>query len=116
MGTKMLPWRTMLGPIPSLVLARLRRRGSTAAIAIAALAAATALVAIVSGIGLVAADQTVDRTLDKVGADRPVIRVSRFSATSTDFDEATAGARAAFGKHLGGFTGPLVAGVLGSEL
>ena len=106
----------MLGPIPALVLARLRRRGSTAVIAIAALAAATALVAIVSGIGLVAADQTVHRTLDKVGTDRPVVRVSRFEPTSTNFDEATATAEAAFREHLGGVAGPVVAGVLGSEL
>jgi hypothetical protein len=106
----------MAGPIPSLVLARLRRRGSTALIAIAALAAATALVAIVSGIGLVAADATVQRTLDKTGADRPVVRVSRFSPTSTDFAEADATARAAFQSHVGDITGPLVAGFLGSEL
>ena len=79
----------MAGPITSLVLARLRRRGATALIAMAAVGAAAALIAIVSGIGLVAADATVARSLDGAGVDRPLVRVSRFAATDTDYETVT---------------------------
>lgn len=106
----------MLGPVPSLVLARLRRRGATAAISVASVAAAAALIAIVSGIGLIASDATVQRTMGKRGADLPVIRVSRFSPSGRDYDDATASAKAAFHAHLDAFTGPIVSGLLGHEL
>ena len=106
----------MPGPITSLVLARLRRRAATAAISVASVAAAAALIGIVSGIGLIASDATVKRTLGTGGADLPVVRVSRFSPSRTDYDEAKASAEAALGAHLGAFTGALVPGLLGHEL
>jgi hypothetical protein len=106
----------MRGPILSLTLARARRRGATVAISIASVAAAAALIAIISGIGLVASDKTVERTLASQGADRPVIRVSRFSPSSTDLDEARGQADAAMRGHLAGFTHPVVAGLIGHEL
>ena len=76
----------MAAPIVSLVLARLRRRGATALISMAAVGAAAALIAIVTGIGLVAADATVARTLAGEGVERPLIRISRFAPTATDYD------------------------------
>ncbi len=106
----------MPGPITSLVLARLRRRAATAAISVASVAAAAALIGIVSGIGLIAADATVERTLGAGGADLPVVRVSRFSPSGADQAEARASAEAALDEHMGDFTGPLVAGLLGHEL
>jgi FtsX-like permease family protein len=106
----------MAGPIVSLVLARLRRRGSTAAISVAAVAAAAALIAIVAGIGLVASDLTVGRALDGVGPDRPLIRISHFSASSSDFDTTASVADGALGHHLTSFTRPPVRGVLTREL
>ena len=65
----------MLRPVAALVAARTRRRGATTALSIAAIGMATALVAIVAGIGLVAADATLARALATTGADRPVVRV-----------------------------------------
>ncbi len=106
----------MPGPITSLVLARLRRRASTAAISVASVAAAAALIGIVSGIGLIASDATVQRTLGAGGADLPVVRVSRFSPSGADRAEAKASAEAALSTRVGGFTGPLVSGLLGHEL
>lgn len=106
----------MRGPVLSLTLARLRRRGATAAISIASVAAAAALIAIVSGIGLIAADKTVERIVDGAGTDRPVIRISRFSPSSSDLEAARSSAEAAVARHLGTFTDPPVAGLLGHEL
>lgn len=106
----------MAGPIVALVLARLRRRGATAAIAIAAVGAAAALIAIVSGIGLIAADSTVARTLATIGADRPVVRVVHFSASSRDHDATMASAAAAMSAHLGGTTAAPVRGLITREL
>jgi hypothetical protein len=106
----------MRGPVLTLTLARLRRRGATAAIAVAAMAAAAALIAIVSGIGLIASDKTIERTFAEGGPDRPVIRISRFSPSATDHTAAQTSAEDAIRRHLGGFTAPVVAGVLGHEL
>ena len=106
----------MAGPIVALVLARLRRRGATAAIAIAAVGAAAALIAIVSGIGLIAADATVARALDTTGADRPVVRVVHFSASSRDHDATMTSAAAAMSAHLGGTTTTPVRGLITREL
>ena len=92
----------MAGPIVSLVLARFRRRGATALISMAAVGAAAALIAIVSGIGLVAADATVARSLDGSGVDRPFVRISRFAATDTDHDAIMTRADEAIDRHLGG--------------
>jgi hypothetical protein len=106
----------MAGPIVSLVLARLRRRGSTAAISVAAVAAAAALIAIVAGIGLVASDATVGRALDGAGPDRPLVRISRFEATAKEFSTASSAAERAVADHLTPFTRPPVRGVLTREL
>jgi hypothetical protein len=106
----------MAGPIPTLVLARLRRRGATAAISVAAIAAAAALIAILAGIALIAADATVRRTLDRTGEERPVVRISHFSPTATDFAQTMASADAAIGSHLHTFNEPVVRGVLTREL
>ena len=106
----------MPGPVLTLTLARLRRRGATAAVSIAAMAAAAALIAIVSGIGLIASDKTIERTFAAGGPDRPVIRISRFSPSATDHTAAQTSAADAIRRHLGGFTAPVVAGVLGHEL
>jgi hypothetical protein len=106
----------MAGPITSLVVARLRRRGATALMSMAAVGAAAALIAIVAGIGLVASDATVARTLDGGGADRPLVRISRFAATATDYQPIVARADAAMTAHLGGMTEPRVRGVITREL
>jgi hypothetical protein len=106
----------MAGPLVTLVLARLRHRASTAAIAVAAVAAAVALIAIASGIGLIAADATVARTLDTNGADRPLVRVSHFSASNRDVDATLASAGEALDAGIGSFTAPPVRGVLTREL
>lgn len=106
----------MAGPLVTLVLARLRRRGLTVAIAVAAVAAAASLIAIVSGIGLIASDATVARTLDTQGVDRPLVRVSHFSASNRDFDATMASADAALRAGIGSFTTPPVRGVLTREL
>jgi hypothetical protein len=104
------------GPIVSLAVARLRRRGATALISMAAVGAAAALIAIVSGIGLVASDATVGRTLAGAGADRPLVRISRFAATATDYATVTTQAEDAVTRHLGGFTERRVRGVITREL
>ena len=105
----------MPGPITSLVLARLRRRGSTTALSIAAVAAAAALVAIVSGIGLAASDATLQRALATTGAERPVVRVSHYSSSGSDLASTTATVDAAL-PPLAGSTGPTVRGLLFHEL
>ena len=106
----------MAGPILSLDIARLRRRGATALISMAAVGAAAALIAIVSGIGLVASDATVGRTLDGAGAERPLVRISRFAATATDYAAVTTQAEDAVTRHLAGFTQQRVRGVITREL
>ena len=106
----------MAAPIVSLVLARLRRRGATALISMAAVGAAAALIAIVTGIGLVAADATVARTLAGEGVDRPLVRISRFAPTATDYDAIMSRTDAGIQEHLGGLTTPPVRGVLTREL
>ena len=106
----------MAGPIVSLVLARFRRRGATALISMAAVGAAAALIAIVTGIGLVAADATVARSLDGTGVDRPLVRISRFAATDTEYDSIMARADGAITRHLGGLATPRVRGVITREL
>lgn len=82
----------------------------------AAVGAAAALIAIVSGIGLVASDATVARTLAGAGADRPLVRISRFAATATDYAAVTTAAEDAVTEHLAGFTQPRVRGVITREL
>ena len=106
----------MAAPIVSLVLARLRRRGATALISMAAVGAAAALIAIVTGIGLVAADATVARTLAGEGAERPLVRISRFAPTATDYETIMARTDAGISQHLGGLTTAPVRGVLTREL
>lgn len=82
----------------------------------AAVGAAAALIAIVSGIGLVASDATVARTLDGAGADRPLVRISRFAATATDYATVTTQADDALARHLAEFTERRVRGVITREL
>ena len=82
----------------------------------AAVGAAAALIAIVSGIGLVASDATVARSLDGAGAERPLVRISRFAATATDYAAVTTQAEDAVARHLAGFTQPRVRGVITREL
>lgn len=104
-----------LCPIVSLVLARLRQRAAPTALAIAAVAAATALIGIVAGIALVATDITLSRSLAGTGADRPVVRTSTYSPSSRDATTVAATAATA----LEGLTGPFdptVRGVLVHEL
>ena len=105
-----------MGPIASLVLARLRRRGGTALISMAAVGTAAALIAIVTGIGLVAADATVARTLAGEGVDRPLVRISRFAPTRTGYDEIVARSDAQIAQHLTGLTTAPVRGVITREL
>src|ERR1044072_2127346 len=106
----------MAAPIVSLVLARLRRRAATALISMAAGGAAAALIAIVTGIGLVAADATVARTLAGEGADRPLVRISRFAPTATDYDAIMARADQGITRHLADLTTPPLRGVITREL
>lgn len=102
-------------PIVALVLARFRRRAATTGAAIAAIAAATALVGLIAGIGLVATDATIARALATTGADRPVIRASTFSPSSRDAASVAATADDSLGR-LEGSVGPVVRGVLVHEL
>jgi hypothetical protein len=105
----------MLRPVAALVAARTRRRGATTLLAIAAIAMAAALVAIVAGIGLVAADATLARALDATGVDRPVVRVSDFSSSGRDADTTEAmAARSLAG--LDEHTDPVIRGVLFHQL
>jgi hypothetical protein len=106
----------MAGPIPSLVAARLRRRGATAAVSVAAVAAAAALIAVVAGIGLIAADATVARALSTTGVDRPVVRVSHFSSSDRDLAETMAAVERSTSSHLGVVGEPVVRGLLSWEL
>jgi hypothetical protein len=106
----------MAGPIESLVLARFRRRGATALVSMAAVGAAAALIAAVTGIGLIAADATVARSLDGTGVDRPLVRISRFAATATGYDAIMAHTDDAITGHLGGLTTSPVRGVITREL
>jgi hypothetical protein len=105
----------MRRPVLALVAARTRRRGATTALSIAAIAMATALVAIVAGIGLVAADSTLARALATVGAERPVVRASDFSSSSRDA-EGTARTAAGVFDALADHTDPTVRGVLFHQL
>ncbi len=105
----------MLGPIPALVAARLRRRAGSVLLSVAAVAAAAALVAFVAGIGLVAGDATVTRALNSVGADRPVIRVSHFSRSSRDAASTAAAAAEAL-TGIDRYAGPANRGVLVRQL
>lgn len=102
-------------PIVALVLARFRRRAATTGAAIAAVAAATALIGLIAGIGLVATDATIARALATTGADRPVIRASTFSPSSRDAASVDATADDALGR-LEGSVGPIVRGILVHEL
>jgi hypothetical protein len=112
----MLRSRAMAGPIPSLVAARLRRRGATAAVSVAAVAAAAALIAVVAGIGLIAADATVARALSMTGADRPVVRISQFSSSDRGLADTMAAVERSTSSHLGQVGGPVVRGLLSREL
>jgi hypothetical protein len=105
----------MPGTVLALVAARTRRRGATTFLSIAAIAMATGLVAIVAGIGLVAADATLARALGTTGAERPVVRASDFSSSSRDAD-ATAATAARVFDGLADHTGPVVRGVLLHQL
>jgi hypothetical protein len=83
-------------------------------LAVGAVAAAVALVAVVSGIGLVAADATLERALSGTGPERPVVRVSRFSFSADDRAEVQMAVdRLA---PLVPYSGPLVRGILVREL
>jgi hypothetical protein len=106
----------MVGPIPSLVAARLRRRGATAATSVVAVAAAAGLIAVVAGIGLISADATVERALSTSGADRPVVRISHFSSSDRDHAATMEAAERAIRSRLGEVTGPVVRGLLTREL
>jgi hypothetical protein len=102
------------GPIRTLAMARLRRRASSTALAVGAVAAAVALVAVVSGIGLVAADATLERSLSGTGPDRPVVRASRFSYSAADRAEVQAAVERL--APLAAYSRPLIRGILFREL
>lgn len=108
-------------PIARLVAARLRRRGASTALLIVAVAAAVALVTLVGGIALVAADATIARSLSANGVDRPVIEASRFEPSSEGsegsgtFAGHDARIREAFGR-VDRYVGAPVAGVMFSPL
>jgi hypothetical protein len=105
----------MLRPVVGLVAARARRRGATTALSIAAIAMATALVAIVAGIGLVASDATLARALSTTGKDRPAVRVSDFSPSGRDAGMTASTAADILG-GLDRYTTPVVRGVLFHQL
>jgi hypothetical protein len=105
----------MFRPVASLVAARTRRRGATTLLGIAAIGMATALVAVVAGIGLVAADATLARALATTGIDRPVIRSSDFSSSSRDVEQTGAAAAAALAR-LEPYADPVIRGVLLHQL
>ncbi|HYH93759.1 MAG TPA: FtsX-like permease family protein [Candidatus Saccharimonadales bacterium] len=105
----------MLRPVVSLVAARTRRRGATTALSIAAIGMATALVAIVAGTGLVAADATLARALATTGADRPVVRASAFSSSGRNADIVDSAATTAM-SGLAPSLEPTVRGVLLHQL
>ena len=103
-------------PVAALAVARLRRRGLTSAIAIAAVAGATALVAIVSGIGLIGADATLARAFPATGPERPVVRISHFSLSPRDIDATMGTLDRAVSTTDPGFLEAPVRGVLTPEL
>ena len=105
------PARVLIGPIPSLVLTRLRRRAGTTFLTVSTVVAATTLIAVVSGIGLIASDATLARAMSPTGADRPVVRVSHYSISNRDA-AATAGAMEAALAHVEPFTEPSVRGAV----
>ena len=105
----------MLRPVLALVAARTRRRGGTTVLSIAAIAMATALVAVVAGIGLVAADATLARALATTGIDRPVVRVSDFSSSGRDAEQ-TASSAADILADIDPYTHPVERGVLFHQL
>src|SRR5262245_41378368 len=106
---------SMLRPVVGLVAARARRRGATTALSIAAIAMATALVAIVAGIGLVASDATLARALATTGRDRPVVRVSDLSPSGRDA-AATKSTAAGILDDLDPYTTSVIRGVLFHQL
>ncbi len=103
--------RVPIGPIPALVLARLRCRTATTLLTVSTVAAATMLIAVVSGIGLLAADATLARSLVLVGADRPVVRVSHYSISNRDARPTADAVRTAL-TDLAPFTEPAVRGAV----
>jgi hypothetical protein len=105
----------LTGPIRSLVLARVRRRGLTTGLSIGAVAAAVALVAVVAGIGAVATDRTLARAVAAGGADRPLVRVSHFSSSGRDWAAVSERADRVLAS-LGAHTDAPVRGVLIREL
>lgn len=105
----------MLRPVAALVTARARRRGSSVALSIAAVATAVALVAVVAGIGLVATDATLARALATTGVDRPTVRVSNYASSVRGADE-TADQAAVVMAALEPMTRPAVRAVLVHEL
>ena len=108
-------------PVARLVAARLRRRGASTSLLVVAIGAAVALVTIVGGIALVAADATVARALSTTGVDRPVIAASRFEPSAAGFRggntfrDYDAEVRSAF-EVVDAYAGKPVSGVLFSPL
>ncbi len=105
----------MTGPIRALVLARLRRRAASTILTIGAVAAAIALVGVVFGIALVAADRTLERSLASSPAGSPTVAVSRFANSGRDWRTIDAAATAAVA-GLAPYAEPAVRGVLVLEL
>lgn len=105
----------MLRPVAALVAARARRRAFSVGLSIDAVATAVALVAVVSGIGIVATDATLARALATAGADRPIVRISNYASSLRGADE-TASQAANVLASLDTFTQPAVRGILVHEL
>jgi hypothetical protein len=101
----------LIGPIPSLVLARLRRRAGTTVLTVSTVVAATTLIAVVSGIGLLASDATLARAMAPTGADRPVVRVSHYSISNRDAAAAAGVVRTSLAE-IGPFIEPAVRGAV----
>lgn len=105
----------MTGPIRSLVLARVRRRGLTTPASIGAIVAAVAMVAILAGIGAIATERSLERALSSTGPERPVIRVGHFSASDHDLATVAGQADRAL-SSLGRYADGVVRGVITREL
>lgn len=111
----------MTSPIASLVATRLRRRGGQAALLVLAVAAAVALIAVVLGVALVAADAALKQTLATTGDERPVVAASRFEPSGGEVDRTDTFAaidgrmREAF-RGVDAYAADPVAGVLFAQL
>jgi hypothetical protein len=105
----------MAGPITALVVARLRHRGRSAGLSIAAIATAMALVVAVSGIALIASDALLARALASDGPERTVVSATNYLNSDREVAATRDAATMGFAE-LGTYADSTVSGVLFHEL